>query len=84
MGFRSLVPYVWPIYGPWMSASLGMSILLVSLPIVLVFDGHGYALAALVGVPEVPVRRPLLCQWGGQLIVGDRLGSERPRWGPWS
>ena len=48
MGFRSLVPYVWPVYGPWMAASLGMSILLVSLPIVLVVDGHGYALAALV------------------------------------
>ena len=48
MGFRALTPYVWPIYGPWMSASLGMSLLLVALPIILVGDGHGYALASIV------------------------------------
>jgi len=48
MGFRSLSPYVWPIYGPWMAASLGMSVLLVALPIVLVGQGHGYTVAALV------------------------------------
>ena len=48
MGFRALTPYVWPIYGPWMSASLGMSLLLVALPIILVGDGHGYAVASIV------------------------------------
>ena len=48
MGFRALAPYVWPIYGPWMSASLGMSLLLVALPIILVRDGHGYAVASIV------------------------------------
>ncbi len=48
MGFRALAPYVWPIYGPWMSASLGMSLLLVALPIILVGDGHGYAVASIV------------------------------------
>ena len=47
-GFRSLAPYLWPIYGPWMAASLGMSGLLVALPIVLVAEGHGYAVAAVV------------------------------------
>ena len=25
MGFRALAPYVWPIYGPWMSASLALA-----------------------------------------------------------
>jgi len=49
-GFRSLAPYLWPIYGPWMAASLGMSVLLVALPIVLVDDGHGYAVAAVVAI----------------------------------
>jgi MFS family permease len=48
MGFRSLSPYLWPIYGPWMAASLGMSTLLVALPIFIVSEGHGYAIAALV------------------------------------
>lgn len=48
MGFRALAPYIWPIYGPWMSASLGMSLLLVALPIILVGDGHGYAVASIV------------------------------------
>ena len=47
-GFRSLAPYLWPIYGPWMAASLGMSVLLVALPIVLGAEGHGYAVAAVV------------------------------------
>jgi len=48
MGFRALTPYVWPIYGPWMSASLGMSLLLVAFPIILVGAGHGYAVASIV------------------------------------
>ena len=48
MGFRALTPYVWRINGPWMSASLGMSLLLVALPIILVGDGHGYAVASIV------------------------------------
>ena len=48
MGFRTLAPYVWPIYWPWMSASLGMSLLLVALPIILVGDGYGYSVASVV------------------------------------
>ena len=72
MGFRSLVPYVWPIYGPWMSASLGMSILLVSLPIVLVVDGHGYALAALVAGAG----------GAGAAVFALPVGWATDRWGP--
>ena len=72
MGFRSLVPYVWPIYGPWMSASLGMSILLVSLPIVLVVDGHGYALAALVAGAG----------GAGAAAFALPVGWATDRWGP--
>ncbi|MEC8947797.1 MAG: MFS transporter [Actinomycetota bacterium] len=72
MGFRSLAPYVWPIYGPWMSASLGMSILLVSLPIVLVVDGHGYALAALVAGAG----------GAGAAVFALPVGWATDRWGP--
>ena len=72
MGFRALAPYVWPIYGPWMSASLGMSILLVSLPIVLVVDGHGYALAALVAGAG----------GAGATAFALPVGWATDRWGP--
>ncbi|MDP6867428.1 MAG: MFS transporter [Acidimicrobiales bacterium] len=72
MGFRSLAPYVWPIYGPWMAASLGMSILLVSLPIVLVVDGHGYALAALVAGAG----------GAGAAVFALPVGWATDRWGP--
>ena len=48
MGFRSLSPHVWPIYAPWMAASLGMSILLVALPIWLLSGGHGYVVTSVV------------------------------------
>ena len=47
-GFRSLVPYLWPIYGPWIAASFGLSVMLVALPIVLVEAGSGYTVAAVV------------------------------------
>ena len=50
MGFRSLSPHVWPIYAPWMAASLGMSILLVALPIWLLSGGHGYVVTSVVAV----------------------------------
>jgi len=48
MGYQSLAPYVWPIYAPWMAASLGMSTLLVALPIWLLGGGHGYVLTSMV------------------------------------
>ncbi|MGZ0186290.1 MAG: hypothetical protein ACKVK7_10535, partial [Acidimicrobiales bacterium] len=48
MGYRSLAPHVWPIYAPWMAASLGMSTLLVALPIWLLGGGHGYVLTSMV------------------------------------
>ena len=72
MGFRSLSPYVWPIYGPWMASSLGMSILLVALPIVLVGDGHGYTVAALVAGAG----------GAGAALAALPVGWCTDRWGP--
>ncbi len=72
MGFRSLSPYIWPIYGPWMAASLGMSILLVALPIVLVGDGHGYTVAALVAGAG----------GAGAALAALPVGWSTDRWGP--
>ncbi len=71
-GFRSLAPYVWPIYGPWMAASLGMSILLVALPIVMVDEGHGYGVAALVAGAG----------GAGAAIGALPTGWSTDRWGP--
>lgn len=74
MGFRSLSPHVWPIYAPWMAASLGMSILLVALPIWLLDGGHGYVVTSVVaGAGGAGAA-------GGALIVGrlvDRYGPAR-------
>lgn len=74
MGFRSLSPHVWPIYAPWMAASLGMSILLVALPIWLLSGGHGYVVTSVVaGAGGAGAA-------GGALIVGrlvDRSGPAR-------
>jgi len=71
-GFRVLVPYVWPIYGPWMAASLGMSIMLVALPIALVDEGHGYAVAAVVAGAG----------GAGAAVGALPTGWATDRWGP--
>ena len=72
MGFRSLSPHVWPIYAPWMAASLGMSILLVALPIWLLGGGYGYvATSVVVGAG------------GAGAAAGAWLvGRSTDRWGP--
>jgi len=74
MGFRSLSPHVWPIYAPWMAASLGMSILLVALPIWMLGGGYGYVATSVVaGAGGAGAA-------GGALLVGhlvDRSGPAR-------
>ena len=74
MGFRSLSPHVWPIYAPWMASSLGMSTLLVALPIWLLSGGYGYVVTSIVaGAGGAGAA-------GGALLAGhlvDRLGPAR-------
>jgi hypothetical protein len=76
MGYRSLAPYVWPIYAPWMASSLGMSTLLVALPIWLLGGGHGYVLTSMVAGAG-----------GAGAAVGSSsatwlIGRVRPAWRP--
>ncbi|MEC9000410.1 MAG: MFS transporter [Actinomycetota bacterium] len=71
-GFRSLAPYVWPIYAPWMAASLGMSVLLVALPILLIDAGQGYAVAGVVAGAG----------GAGATAAALPTGWSTDRWGP--